>query len=228
LYDPAAGTNMSTGALNDARSYQTATLLFNGKVLTAGGYGDNGYLSSAELYDPAAGTNTPTGALNSTRSDHTATLLPNGQVLVMGGYNDTNDGLASAELYDPATGTWTTTSTMNTGRGDQTATLLASGKVLAVGGWDDNYDSSAESYDSGTVTANTLINPAKLPNGAFQFAFTGNPNGTNTVLTVTNPILPMVNWFVLGVVAEFSPGLFLFTDPQATNGGQRFFRIRSP
>ena len=34
----------------------TATLLPNGKVLVAGGFGNSGYLASAELYDPASGT----------------------------------------------------------------------------------------------------------------------------------------------------------------------------
>ncbi len=63
----------------------TATLLPNGKVLVAGGFGSSGPLASAELYDPATGPWSPTGSLATARYVHTATLLPNGKVLVAGG-----------------------------------------------------------------------------------------------------------------------------------------------
>src|SRR5437762_549573 len=96
-----------TGSLNTACYFHTATLLRNGKVLVAGGYGLNGEsLTSAELYDPASGTWTATGSLVAARSLHTATLLPNGKVLVAGGYNSIVGRLASVELYDPASETW--------------------------------------------------------------------------------------------------------------------------
>jgi hypothetical protein len=50
LYNPATGIFTLTGSLNTARSYHTATLLNNGLVLVTGGYGNSGYLASAELY----------------------------------------------------------------------------------------------------------------------------------------------------------------------------------
>src|ERR1700693_913246 len=74
-----------TGSLHSSRSFHTATLLSNGKVMVAGGGTDMGYLSSAELYDPATGLWTATGNLNVPRGVHTATLLPDGKVLVAGG-----------------------------------------------------------------------------------------------------------------------------------------------
>src|SRR5436309_6975096 len=46
-----------TGSLATARSFHTATLLPNGKVLVAGGY-SNGALATAELYDAAGGAST--------------------------------------------------------------------------------------------------------------------------------------------------------------------------
>jgi hypothetical protein len=87
LYDPATGQWSATGSLTAPRVGQTATLLPNGKVLVAAGYGDNeSQLISAELYDPATGRWSVTRSLNTARGNHTATLLANGKVLVAGGY----------------------------------------------------------------------------------------------------------------------------------------------
>jgi hypothetical protein len=73
-----------------------------------------------------------------------------------------------------------------------------------------------------------LTGEAKLLNGAFQFAFTNTPGGTNTVLTTTNLLLPLTNWTVLGTVTDSPPGQFQFTDPQAINHPLRFYRVRLP
>src|SRR6266404_4549794 len=67
-----------THSLNAGRYRHTATLLQNGTVLAAGGYGSSRYLASAELYDPATGLWSTTGRLGTRRDAHTATLLPNG------------------------------------------------------------------------------------------------------------------------------------------------------
>ena len=221
--------------MGSARQAHTATLLPDGRVLVAGG-GDAGYfISGAEIYNPAAGNWTPTGSLVSARGIHTANLLPDGKVLAAGGnYNSfsapTIVASSSSELYDPATGTWTASGSLNAPRSTHVATLLTNGKVLVAAGYYVNNNVqlfSAELYDS-AAGAISLVNQVKLPGGAFQFAFTGAPNGTNTVLTTTNPALPVSNWTELGVVPEFPSGLFVFTDAQATNYPQRFYRVRSP
>ena len=51
----APGPWTATGNLNTARYSHTATLLPDGKVLVAGGYGSSGYLNSAEVYDRRLG-----------------------------------------------------------------------------------------------------------------------------------------------------------------------------
>lgn len=94
LFDPNSRSWTPTGALLEARSRHTATLLLDGRVLVVG----NG---PAELYDPVTGSWTATADMAEARYDQTATLLNNGQVLVTGG----NGGLSSAELYDPGSGT---------------------------------------------------------------------------------------------------------------------------
>jgi N-acetylneuraminic acid mutarotase len=135
-----------TGALGTPRAYHTATRLADGRVLVAGGYGDD-LLASAELYDPATGQWSATGSMNEARINHTATLLPDGRVLVAGG---SAEGVtkASAEVYDPATEVWTPTGSLLHPRQIHTATLLKSGRVLAAGGTDGTSDlQSAESYD---------------------------------------------------------------------------------
>ena len=68
----------------------------------------------------------------------------------------------------------------------------------------------------------------RLANGACQIIFNQIPGGSFTVLTATNVSLPLSNWSVLGVATESAPGQFQFTDSQATNNGQRFYRVRSP
>jgi hypothetical protein len=144
LYDPSVGTWIPTGGLISGRWGQTATRLFDGRVLVTGGTNLDGALASAELYYPITGDWTATARMTRPRAGHTATLLLDGRVLVAGGAYP-----ATSELFDPRHDTWTATGNMVEDRFDSAATLLPDGTVLVAGA------GTAELYDprSGTWTA---------------------------------------------------------------------------
>lgn len=132
------GTFTRTGAMTTPRSWHTATLLTNGKVLIAGGsVAIDAPTATAELYDPDSGIFTSTGSMTMPRMAHSATLLADGRVLIAGGTTRAGQGLTpsnSAEIYDPSTGTFASTGNLISDHVCQQATLLGNGKVLIAGG----------------------------------------------------------------------------------------------
>ncbi len=152
IFSPATQTFTPTGAMNEPRDGQTATLLPDGRVLLVGGWNLTSRSSTAELYDPQTGEFEYTGSLMAPRQGMTATLLKNGQVLIAGGDSAQHTSQLTAELYDPAARTFTPTGALNYGRMAHTATLLMDGSVLLAGGGAGNGEvlASAEIYDPAT------------------------------------------------------------------------------
>ena len=84
LFDPKSGTFIATGSMSTGRERHSATLLPDGRVLVAGGPGNQGTVATAELYDPTMGTFTGTGSMMTLRVGHVALLLQDGRVLIVG------------------------------------------------------------------------------------------------------------------------------------------------
>jgi hypothetical protein len=145
LYMPASGRWLTVGRVPDGvsfRTYQTATLLADGRVLVAGGYGCltsqpcSEPLNIADIYDPNRNVWSQIAPMHSRRFSHAATLLPNGDVLVAGGEGCGSELICqSAEFYQPTTGRWQSAGNMSTGRDQFSATLLRNGDVLVAGGY---------------------------------------------------------------------------------------------
>ena len=221
----------TAGPMLSARQYHRVVLLANGRVLATGGYDSNGdALANAELFDPRTGTWRATAPLKSARAIHTATLLSDGKVLVAGGVNGLNDppaNISDSERYDPVTETWSAAGTLDTALDTHTATLLPNGSVLIAAGYisaTSVWLTTAELYNS-AIGAITLVNSLKPSGGALQFAFTAAPNNPYTVWSAPDLAWPLSNWSAVGVVPEFSSGLFLFSDPQKSNGPHQFYRV---
>lgn len=79
-----------------------------------------------------------------------------------------------------------------------------------------------------SVSPPRLTGLTKAPNGPFQFSFTNVPGASFTVLGSTNAALPLSNWTSLGAPIESPAGQYQFTDAQASNNVQRFYRVKSP
>jgi VCBS repeat-containing protein len=184
----------STADMLAARSDHTATLLEDGRVLIAGGFGAGGtVLGTAELYCSDNGTSPPdftvcpsaqrgkffaTNPLAVPAAGQTATRLHDGTVLLIGGAN------ATLQWFTPATQTWSSSGPLALAdRSFHTATLLANGKVFVAGGLDSTGTTLATTFlvDASTtpwtITAGPNLNLAReshtatlLPDGTVLIA----------------------------------------------------------
>jgi hypothetical protein len=150
LYDPASGTFNHTGDYADwSPSWETATLLSDGRVLLTGCAGqcsDDGG-QATEVFDPQTGTFSLTSPMTTycsagcgptPISGRAATLLWSGRVLLTGGSLWTGTFFcgwaADTELYDPLAEMFQAAGQMSRPRYNHSTTLLPDGTVFIAGG----------------------------------------------------------------------------------------------
>ncbi len=182
IFDPGTGQWTTTGSLAQARSWHSATLLNNGRVLVVGGkngFNYNGvtfaYLS--EIYDPASGLWSSTPTQGPQAYFHTATLMPDGRVLVAGGVETLGGGAtystyASTRIYNPDNGQWSATGSMHLGRASHSATLLTDGRLLVAGGYGRAGLLTARSYEIFDPSSGTWDPETQTPYSVGQNATT--------------------------------------------------------
>ena len=169
IYDPTRGGFVQVESMTVARQDHTATLLHDGRVLIAGGYGTNSTgLAHIEIFDPQSATFAAMASLTAARGNHTATMLSNGNVLIVGGHMDhPADSLSSAEIYDVASGSVALTGSLSVPRGSHTAARLPDGTVLVAGGY------TAYPREGITLASAEIYDPltgAFRPTGAMPWA----------------------------------------------------------
>ena len=162
IYDPRTGTFQATGAMSSKRgtfpgppTRPMATLLADGRVLIAGGWGDGGGVGRGayDVFDPATGTFSRTALIQppaACPNERTITRLLDGRVLItcIAGSVQDQPGSQRAVLYDPTSGAISATgdpTTLNT----RAATLLLDGRVLLTGRRD-GFTSLMDVYDPAT------------------------------------------------------------------------------
>jgi N-acetylneuraminic acid mutarotase len=188
VFDPITEQWTPTGSMRDFRWSHTATLLPDGRVLVAGGFGGTPVgsganaqpvIDTAEIYDPATGQWTRTGNLNVRRALHTAERLPDGRVLVVGGRTCNQPPPATcnfmfvtntAEIYDPATGQWTLAGSLSAPRHTTASVVLLDGRVLVPAGFQGTGvpSNGGDVYDPATGTWSPIarLNVARSRQGA--------------------------------------------------------------
>jgi len=141
IFDPATETFHLTGPMVARRTWHSATLLPDGRVVIIGG-GTNtlssGYTNLVEVFDPITETFSALGTNAITRRNHSATLLPDGRILVAGGWLPTANGsllaTSSVEIFDPTTGTSEYIGEMASRRAEHRVAALPNGQLIINGG----------------------------------------------------------------------------------------------
>ena len=183
--------NYATGKFTPAgsegsfqRSYHTATLLANGRVLIAGGetVGQKA-LKTASVYNPVTGTFTATANTMSTaHSQGFAARLADGQVIVGGGFTDPPHSkfTDNVDVYDPTTNSWSPAASLlpNSFAFNVEAQTLHDGDVVVMGTGAGN---GSEIYTPNPGGA-TVAPPAQ--NCSDLFSIESTKTGSRGVITV--------------------------------------------
>ena len=167
---------VKTEPLDFERTFHTATLLDDGRLLVAGGSGRETVdderpfwsrqdLATVEIYDHGSGQWSAASSMLIARQGARAALMGDGRVLVIGGASGFSV-IEDAELYDSSSDRWVRAASMSVPRRFHTATMLTDGRVLVVGGEaTETAYSSAEIYDPETNSWTATADMARPRSG---------------------------------------------------------------
>tara|TARA_Y100000590_G_scaffold185129_1_gene210944 strand:+ start:5968 stop:7329 length:1362 start_codon:yes stop_codon:yes gene_type:complete len=138
---------VKTSRFNWERTFHTASLLPDGRVLVAGGTGravlkegeeeplfrGNKDLNSAEIYDPKSDEWQSVADMNYKRQLGQAITLPDGRVMIIGGRSGV-ETLSSSEVYNMEDNIWLEAEPMIQQRMSHSAIKLSDNRVLVTGG----------------------------------------------------------------------------------------------
>lgn len=136
VFNPSLDTVTTVAALPQPRTFHSATLLNNGKVLVAGGISSFATfpfpaINTTVLFDPNTQAFTSGPNMGGARSHHCAIRLLDGRVWMAGGFSRyTNAMLDSTEFYDPATNSFSAGPFLPGQNALFNCTLLSDGNVI--------------------------------------------------------------------------------------------------
>ena len=128
IFDTATEKWTETGLMSTRITRSAVTILADGRVISAGGFGPTGSLASAEIYDPNSKSWTLIEPLPEKKVGPTGTRLLNGTILVLGGR------FSEAMLLNPISLSWTSAGKLSQSRQGHTATITNDGSVVIIGG----------------------------------------------------------------------------------------------
>jgi Galactose oxidase, central domain len=230
--------------MRTARTYHTATLLRDGRVLVAGGYtGPLGtvVLRTTELYDPVSNSWSEAAPMLVPHASQAAATLPDGKVLIVSGRSSSGD-TREAEIYNPGTNSWSRAGNLSVARVEATALPLPTGKILIIGGGDGTvgnppaelYDPSANNWTQVPNTTAHHVNLAvslatgkvlvlgDLSNWSYQFSAEYDPS-RNTWSSVDRPPVALAG----GVVLLGNGSVLLFGN-RVPGGDTRIIELYDP
>ena len=152
VYDPTTQSFTSVGDMPNKAAWHTASVLLDGTVLVAGGYGGAcpDPQDRTAIFNPASNSFSPGVSLPGGRAQHTATTLDDGRVLITGGafndYCESGSVYDTAITFDPATSAYSSEKKMREPRSGHSATLLLDGKVLVVSSLAELFDPTTSSF----------------------------------------------------------------------------------
>ncbi|HEY9101398.1 Kelch repeat-containing protein [Chitinimonas sp.] len=159
LWDPVTQVFTPTATpMGTARSYHSASLLPNDKVLIAGGYTDGNNAQYTEVFDPANNSFSPLpGGPAELPAAQLALTKPDTSIWLLGGVNQTTSAsFKSAYQYVPGSATVAALPDLPTSVGYSAGIALGSGDVLMFGGLIDATTTTGQAFRISATGGKTI------------------------------------------------------------------------